>query len=466
MINLRSLLVLVITLAGSGCVLFANKADYAGYRAVRLAPDAQARALAMQDYIDKHPTGHWADEVQAARKGEDTRTFEAGKDSRAGLEHYLQAYPDGQFVAQARSRLQAIGLIEQQRKAASEQAQQLSAARKARADELRRTWLGRFMGYWLRTLATLHGWGEPIPEVAKQNPQFSRAFGALPRPRCTQDECVKYYTSSYAVPVPGGNRLERTLSLLLRLRMKAGKLDRAELLLPDRGFSRWYEVENRKPVSEGDRESRIAAVAWALERALPDLRGLGDAFAEAPRNAVPASPPVIEAPAIGPTGELIDTSIEAPSDPQNRVSGEPDNAGIGAQTVKQAPNTVEDLVKPEAPAPAADMVFTPLGVGKRGQRVEVEESPKAPAAEGGSDMTFTAPLAVPESGAVETAPAPAPAEQATAIQPIKPEQRVFLGSGLRITLLAAGSDGQACDGLVIERVTPKKVAAAKPAAQP
>lgn len=459
---MRAFILVACTCALSGCVLFADKADYAGYRAVRMAPNTELRAIAMQDYIDQHPTGHWAGEVQAARKSEDTQTFEAGKDSRAGLEHYLRAYPDGQFVAQARSRLQAIGLIEQQRKAASTQAEQLAVARKARADELRRTWLGRFMGYWLKTLAGLHGWGEPIPEVAKQNPQFSRAFGALPRPRCTQDECLKYYQSSYAVPVPGGNRIERTLSLLLRLRMRSGKLERAELLLPERGFSRWFELENRKPVSEGDREARIAAVAWAIERALPDLRGLGEGFSELAKNTLPAAPPVIDPPAIGPTGETIDTSIEAPSDPQNRVSGEPDNAGIGAQTVKAAPNSVEELVKPEAQAATPDMVFTPIGVGKQGQRVQVAEAPKGPTAEGTSDMTFSAPLAVPKSGpATAEAPQPPAAEpaEATGMQPIKPEQRVFVGQGLRITLIAAGSDHSAYDGLVIERVPAKKPAA-------
>lgn len=465
---MRASIVLCVC-ALSGCAVFADKADYAGYRAVRLAPNSEQRAIAMQEYIDQHPNGHWADEVQAARKSEDTKTFEAGKDSRAGLEHYLRAYPDGQFVAQARSRLQAIGLIEQQRKSASAQAEQLSAARKARADELRRTWLGRFMGYWLKTLANLHGWGEPIPEVAKQNPQFSRAFGALPRPRCTQDECVKYYQSSYAVPVPGGNRIERTLSLLLRLRMRGGKLERAELLLPEHGFSRWFELENRKPVSDGDRDARLAAMQWAIERALPDLRGL-EGFSEVPKSALPAAPPVIEPPAIGPTGETIDTSIEAPSDPQNRVSGEPDNAGIGAQTVKPGPNSVDELVKPEEKGAAPDMVFAPMGVGKQGQRVDVAEAPKGPTAEGTTDMTFSAPLEVPKNAASEqpekpaaTAPPPpaASAAEPSGMAPIKPEQRVFTGSGLRITLLAAGSEHGAYDGLVIERAAAAKKPASK-----
>lgn len=451
----------LISLAASGCSLFAGKADYADYRAIRLAPDADARAQAMQSYVSQHPHGQWVDDVQAERKSDDAKSFEAGKDSRAGLEAYLRAHPDGEFTAQARSRLQAIGLIDQQKKAATEQAAQLAETRRVRADELRRTWLGRFMGYWLKTLVELHGWGEPIPEVAQHNPQFSRAFGAQPRPRCTQDECVKYYSSQYAVPVPGGNRIERTLSLLLRLRMKGGKLERAELLLPERGFSRWYELENRRPISDGDAEARKTAVAWAIERALPDLRALGEGIAE--QRTTASALPTIVAPAIGPTGETIDTSIEAPTDPQNRVSGE-DNAGIGVQTVKPAPSSVDAMVKPEAPAPASDMEFAPMGVGKQGQKVEVPNAPAAPAASGGDTqaMTFEAPLAVPKQGGA-AAPAASAAQPTTVEAQVAPVVKVFSGAGVTITLFAAGSGEQNYDGMVIEHVAGK---AGKAAASP
>ncbi|HEX4351824.1 MAG TPA: hypothetical protein VHZ95_02900, partial [Polyangiales bacterium] len=345
------------------CVIFAGKSDYADYREVRLARDDNARALAMEHYVAQHPNGVWHDEIQATRKSRDLAAFEAGKDTRAGLEHYLSAYPDGAFVAQARGRLSAVALIEQRKAQGDRQAELLAQTRKARTDELRRTWVGRFIGYWAQTLTGLHGWGEPIADVAGQNPTFSRAFAAQPRPRCTQDECLKYYTSHFAVPVPGGNRVERTLSLVLRLRMKSGKLDRAELLLPDRGFSRWYELENRQTVADGDVEGRATAVAWAIDRTQPLLNALGELVATREKGA-----PTIERPAIGPTGESIDTSIEAPSDPQNRVSGPEDNAGIGADVKSKPVPTVDDLVKPLNEA-SPDMVFAPVGVNKQGQKV-------------------------------------------------------------------------------------------------
>ncbi|MET0390289.1 MAG: hypothetical protein ABW321_30235 [Polyangiales bacterium] len=459
-------------LSTSGCMLVATKSDYADYRAVRMAPDPSTRAIAMQEYVDRHPSGHWHDEVESSRKRQELKIFESGKDTRMGLEHYLQAYPDGHFVSQARSRLQAVALIERQEREARDQAKQLAKTRQSRAEELRRTWVGRFLGYWVKTLTELHGWGEPIPDVARQNPQFSRAFGAQPRPRCTQDECVKYYNSEFALPVPGGNRLERKLSLLLRLRMKAGKLERAELLLPDRGFSRWFEFETRRPVASGDRAARLAAIDWALERALPSITTLGDGalFAQAAATVPPtaAALPAVEAPAIGPTGELLDTSIESPTDPQNRVEVE-DNAGIGVQGNK-APQELGDLVKQKPDAPAADMKIEAVGVGKRGQRVEVQQAP-APAADTGAatEMLFTAPLEVPKSGSAGAEASVSGAADSPAApndEPIKPVVRELFGAGLRVVLFAAGSETHGYDGFVIERATGKQKLGVKPPARP
>lgn len=461
------LALLALLLPQTGCALFAGKADYADYRTIRLTSDPGERALAMRSYVDKHPHGHWHDSVEAERKSQELKAFEVGKDSRQGLEHYLAAYPDGTYVAQARSRLQAISLIEQQRKQAEQQAALLAQARKERASELRRTWLGRFLGYWIETLSTLQSWGEPIPEVARDNPQFSRAFGALPRPRCTQDECVKYYAGAYAVPVPGGNRIERQLSLLLRLRMRAGKLERAELLLPERGFSRWYELEQRRAVSSGERADREQAIAWAMQRAEPlieQVTGGVSALAS-------ASMPKIDPPAIGSTGELIDTSVEKPTDPQSSLPTA-DNAGIGVTAVEPQPApTAEELVKPQTPAATPDMVFNPLGVGKQGQRVQVEvpkapTAPGTPAADGGntSQMTFATPLEVPKHGPADsTQPEQAEAgePQAPDAAPLAPVVRGFQTStGVQITLFAAGSDGPGYDGVMIERPSKKTPARA------
>jgi hypothetical protein len=449
----------------SGCTLLASKADYADYREVRLAQSLQTRAVAMQRYVAKHPNGHWHEEIQAARAGQDLAAFEAGKDTRAGLEHYLRAFPDGAFVAQARGRLSAVALIEQRDQVARHQAEQFAEARKQRTDELRRTWVGRFIAYWIGTLTAMRSWGEPIANVAQANPQFSRAFAAQPRPRCTQDECLKYYTSQYAVPVPGGNRIERTLSLVMRLRLRAGKLERAELLMPERGFSRWYELENRRAIADGDPEGRAAAAAWAVERLLPIIAAAGTGLTPTHE----ARPPTIDRPAIGSTGELIDTSIEAPSDPQNRVSGQPDNAGIGTAVTTHAEPAVGELVQPADEA-SPDMVFAPVGVGKQGQRVALAPAVRQrPAADGGGgsgaqppdEVMVMAPVAIPKTeGSAITAAPPATTAPSAGSKPSPSSEasragwvRGFHWQGLHIVAFAAAADESAAsyDGVIIER---------------
>ncbi|HKP64388.1 MAG TPA: hypothetical protein VJV78_46945 [Polyangiales bacterium] len=450
---------IALLLAASGCRVFAGKSDYEDYRAVRLARDSDQRLYAMQRYTERHPDGAWEPEISIERNEREAATFETGKSTRDGLERYLKAYPEGAYAAQARSRLAAVDVLEKRKRAEQEQAKQLAAARKQREQELSRTWVTRFAGYWAGTLLRLTDWGSPIPEVARQNQQFSRAFGAAPRPRCTADECVKYYQSPYGVPVPGGTRVERTLSLVLRLRMIEGKLDRAELLLPAHGFSRWYELEQRKVIASGDAEGRTQAVQWALARLQDAIKPIAPGLS--PLSSYTLAP--IPAPAIASSGELTDTSAEDPSEPSKQLTGvEPSAAGpdIGA------------LVKPKEAEPAADMVLAPMGVTKEGRSFTPGTAPasQAPAAEGGGEVMVMDTLAVPKEGGAQVAPAAnggsVAAPAAADVAAVPAVVQAFSSSGLRVVLFAAAgaaTGSEAYDGLLIERASaPTTTPAAKP----
>ncbi len=50
--------------------------------------------------------------------------------------------------------------------------------------------------------------------------------------------------------------------------MQDGKLERAELLLPDGGFSRWYELENQSVIVDGNATLTNAAASPATLRLL------------------------------------------------------------------------------------------------------------------------------------------------------------------------------------------------------
>lgn len=436
---MRRLSAVFAFLSVAGCAAFAPKSDYFDYRAVHMERDDRAKLLAMQRYAVRHPSGRWYDQVQRERQRRDKPVFEAGKSDRAGLELYLAAFPDGAFAAQAKSRLSAVGVIEQRKHEETQRAQRLGEERKQRDAELTRTWVTRFFGYWAKTLLSLSNWGAPIDQVARANPEFSRAFGRTPRPRCTADECVKYYESAYAVPVPGGTRLERGMRLVLRLRVERGQLTRAELLLPEWGFSRWYELEERRAVVDADPEARKQAIEWAIARVTPLLDTLA-----ADRRALPGYVlGEIQKPAISPNGELVDTTAEDPAAPANRIQGE----------VPAAPEPeVAELVKPTAPEQAPDMELAPLQVGKDGRAHSGGAAPPSPVVAAGPALEM-APVAVPSAQAGKgTAPALVPA--APSMQPLPPVTHAFQAHQIRIVIFAAGTDAKApaYDGLVLERV--------------
>lgn len=426
----------------SGCAAFATRDDYADYRAVRLAPDDEARLFALQRYASRHPDGQWADAVAAERRSRDMATYERGKGDRKGIELYLGAFPDGVFAAQARARLRAIEAIEARTRLEAERASRLAAERRARDAELRRTWVSRFVGYWVRTLLGLNRWGTPIEETARANPAFSRAFAQMPKPRCTSDECVKVYEDRFAVPMPGGTRIERVLRLVLRLELHAGRLVRAELLMPAWGFSRWLEIEERRLLLDAVPAERAQAVARARAHAEPllvALPGTWEPVAEAT-----LLPP--RGPAIAASGELTDTTVEDPGVPSSRIQGDaPGSSPAAAQ---------REGVPPQLPERAPDMVFDPLRVRRDGRLGPVDDRLPSTAAEapsaGGEETLVFDPMTVSRAG--ETAAGSA-ASGATMELSASPRSVVAWTNGtLRVSIFAAGTDeGEpAYDGIVIE----------------
>ncbi len=448
--------VLPALLALSGaCASFVPRDEYADYRAVRVAASDDTRLVAMRDYVAHHPDGRWREPIEAERRTRDLETFERGKSDRRGLEFYLRAFPDGVFAAQARSRLGAIDIIEARKLDDVRRARELDVVRQERDAVLRRTWVTRFVGYWARTLLGLTNWGASIEDVAKANPLFSRAFARAPRPRCTTEECVKYYEGRFAVAVPGGTRIERAMRLVLRLRMRDGKLERAELLMPGWGFSRWHELEERRPVIDALLEQRAEAVAWARARAEPLLASHAGTWVPEAGYALG----VVVAPSIGTTGESTDTTAEDPGAPSSRIQGDTGADGLAMLDVDEAPPPVSTLVAPSAPEAGPDMVLDPLQVNRDGRPVargQAATEAKVPATEGpvtGETMVL-APMEVPRVGEAAAA-SPAAASASEGQMAASPRVEISFRNGpLRVVLFAASTSAgsPAYDGIVIERV--------------
>lgn len=255
-----------------GCSTVASHEEYTHYRAVRLAGSERDRLIALQQYIESHPTGFWAEEVSAERAQHEEEVWAQGNSTREGLEWYLRVYPDGEYVQQARQRL---GALQQVRSTADEQLarqHELEAQRRAEAEAARRTWVTRAVQYWTRSLLTLRNFGSSMGTIARSNEDFSRAFGQAPAPVCTPEYCIKHYGQLYHIPVPGATRIDRHIDVYLRLVLDRGRLRRAEILLPAKGFSRWYEMENQTVITDEDPEQRMTAINWALDRIQPIIQ--------------------------------------------------------------------------------------------------------------------------------------------------------------------------------------------------
>lgn len=413
-----TLLVLVASVATlAGCALFASKAEYADYRRIRMAEEREARLVAMHQYVSRYPNGVWAKAVQAERVRLEPEVWEASKGTGQGLEFYLAAFPDGPHAAEARPRLAALQTVEGRRAEEERRAEEVERQRREALAERRRTWLTRAAQFWTRTMVGISNWGSPIAEVARQNPAFNRAFGQDPRPRCSRTECIKFYQSSYAIPVPGSTRIDRTVDLLLRLRMgEGGRVQRAELLLPNKGFSRWFEQENRTIVVDEDPTQRQQAIEWALERIMPALRE------------------------VAPNAQPIDVVPEPIDPPQVRAPNQPDPGA------SRAPG---DAPEPEAEAESGG--DDPGGQAPSGPR---DSEGTVEGGEGGELAQLLERAAGTEETAEEPESRPEPEpEPESMVLPIALQG--FRAGDVRIVLFAAAGEdyGAAYDGLFIEHVT-------------
>lgn len=269
-LSLAPILASLVLTALAGCSTFATHDEYGAYRAVRRAASDRDRLIAAQQYVERHPGGIWLEEVQAERRRHEESVWENGNSTREGLEWYLQVYPDGQYVEQARPRLAALQTVSSTREQQEARQDELDEQRRREAAEQQRTWVTRAVQFWTRTLLGIRNYGSSIQRVGQANPDFGRAFGEGPAPSCEPNVyCIKHYGQLYHIPVPGATRIDRHIDVYLRLLMDRGRLERVELVLPNKGFSRWYEMENRTVVTDEDPDQRNAAINWALERIQP-----------------------------------------------------------------------------------------------------------------------------------------------------------------------------------------------------
>ena len=400
----------------AGCAMFASRDDYASYRKIRLAESERSWLVAMRDYVETHPDGHWADEIRAERAELEPMFWEENRDTLTGLSQYVEAYPDGPHRAEGEARLGALREVAASRAEEARAASDVLEERRRERMAFRRGWVTRATRFWIGTFLEVDAWGLPIADVARGNDEFNRAYGLRPPPRCSTEECVKLYQGTYQIPLPGQTALTRRLRIVLRLRLDEGNLVRAELLMPQQGFSRWYELENRTLVTDGDAQQRQAAITWALERLVPAIRE--------------------SSPEVG----SIDV-VPEPIDPPNALlvtaGGEESNQAPGDETVERELAQQEEAARARLEALAEE--------ARRSGDSSLDALVDA-----ASDASVD-PLAGTDSTDPEEEVAPVPE---TLVLPIALQG--FQAGALRMVVFAASEDddGPAYDGLFVEYAGP------------
>ncbi|AKF06902.1 hypothetical protein DB32_004051 [Sandaracinus amylolyticus] len=357
----------------SGCATVATHDEYASYRGVRQARERNDRLAALERYATNYPGGLWIEEVRAERAQHEEAIWTEGNSTREGLQFYLSVYPDGSHVEAAQQRLAALGTVQERREVEQEHVEEVQQEQRAVAAEERRLWVTRAVTFWTRTLLGIRNFGQPISAVARANPDFSQAFGQAPAPVCNPQGCLKHYHASYVIPVPGATRIDREMHVFLRLHLDRGRVQRVEVLLPNKGFSRWYELENRTLVTDEDPSQRMAAIEWAMQRLEPVIAEVATGARAIDVVPEPIAPISQAAQAASTRAEESDTEVPGqpqPAQPQQQApqAGGEQPAADGSidqlleQAVGGGAQGEQPQALPEEPPPDTSALVLPIGL--------------------------------------------------------------------------------------------------------
>jgi hypothetical protein len=338
MTRTRPALVLSL-LSLSGCAAFAGADELSLYRSIRYEADPARRTHLGSEYVTRYPQGRFISSIGAEVSAAEEQFWEERRSTLDGLQAYIDAYPNGSHVGEARAR---IGVYEQERLAqrqareARERAErEAREAARAAENERQRMYTRETMLYWLRATGAITGWGTTLGEIARANQEFANNFqNTSPAPVCRGGRCVKQHQLDFYVPVPGRAAQPRRLQFGFALTFTERRLNGFSFTFANQGLATWYERETQTAVLADNAATRDAANAWALANlkgvvamAFPNAR-------ETPESLRGEDPPDsgdvaddTATPAIG--GDVVDDTPPAGGTPPTTPPTTPPAGGAG-----------------------------------------------------------------------------------------------------------------------------------------
>jgi hypothetical protein len=268
--RLTRALLAALALGITGCAtgFAASPRDWAAYRQTRVAPTLEQRLAAAQRYLKDHPDGAFRDEVRAHFDRTEALYYASKKDSRAGLEAYLAALPNGPHKEEAYDRIEQLyALTRKEADEASAEAEARisgpAATARAKVREELGAWITRFLDpkLFLAPFAQASA-GVIVP--------FSLS---LPSPRCVRLDapkgrgvrrCIKLLSLEYTIDVDRKPEPREAIVEVTVLESAEGVPVEIGIGGPDL-FLRIEETVRVKAVPPGEPAQRAAATARALK---------------------------------------------------------------------------------------------------------------------------------------------------------------------------------------------------------
>jgi hypothetical protein len=249
-----------LTGCGATRSFWASSGDLADYRAYRVAAHEGVRLARAQHYLERHPRGAWAADVQRTFAEEEPAYFERATETRARTSEYLADLPRGPHAAAAISLLTAFDThIED---LATERL--LRDARKTEVKLERSSRQRRQLGDAILTdLAALLDPGVYGKKQGDLPESMHRALGGLAPSTWGFPEPTREDDFFYAVPTHLV-RESRVVTLRLSLVLERGVATLGILSGPDL-FVSWDEADEVKPRDPTDDKDRAHAAAHAAD---------------------------------------------------------------------------------------------------------------------------------------------------------------------------------------------------------
>lgn len=262
--------------------------EYAAYRRFRLAESAEQKLGASYQYLKSYPKGTYRPEVRTWLTRASMHYVKSAWNDAARLEAFLAEVPSGKAADRAVVRLVQLtvhGEYVDERERVADERVALLTKRLEDAEAGRRA-LVVGVATWAKRLAAIRNWGARTSELDSDLLYHFRL--SEPAARCTDTDCTKSITVSYAVP-EGKAQSEREAVYDVGLRLENGGVRAAWITGPEL-FTRVAEAINVAAVPTTDLVARAEAIGQAAQMIALAVEG---SFPAARCEVEPVSPVVL-----------------------------------------------------------------------------------------------------------------------------------------------------------------------------